>query len=573
MPTPTTAGHIDVADDATPSVSAPGVLEKAMGLLNIVSAARQPLTFTDLLHASGLPRATLHRILGTLVREGLLRQTQGRKTFQLGFRLLELAHQVWSDFDLRLAGQEALDRLRDAVAETVLLVVASGTQSLVVASAQPGGLHASAASRLGQREALSASAAGLAILCGSDPARQAAVLEHLGQADDAAVLRELAFGRARGYVWLAARDEHGEAALAAPVFDIEGRAVAAVAVVAPAARLDASKAHSLSASVIGAARTVTHNAGGQAMSITPRQGPAAESPSSLRCLGDARALLGEGPVWSPRDHALYWVDILAPALYALNDDGLTGSVANPEVHRLGTMISLAVPCASGGLLVATPGGLMTWDGTGGPMTLFAHPEAGRPGQRYNDGKCDRLGRLWIGSMDMGAAPHRGHLYRVDPDGRCSRMDSGFTVPNGLGFSPDDRRMYFTDTDRHTIFEYDFDLAAGTIGNRRPLIRIDPAEGKPDGLTVDADGCLWVAVWDGWHLARYSPRGELLQRVRLPVPRPTSCAFGGLQLRTLYVTSARVRLDTQALAAAPLSGALFALEIPGVQGLPETVFAA
>jgi sugar lactone lactonase YvrE/DNA-binding IclR family transcriptional regulator len=560
------------ADDAAAPAAGAGVLEKAMGLLNIVSAAGQPMTFTDLLHASGLPRATLHRILGTLVREGLLRQTQGRRTFQLGFRLLELAHQVWSDFDLRLAGQDALDRLRDTVAETVLLVVASGTQSLVVASAQPGGVHGSAVSRLGQREPLSASAAGLAILCGSDPARQEAVLEHLGQADDAALRRELALGRARGYVWMPARDERGEAAIAAPVFDVEGRAVAAVSVAAPGARLEASRAHSLSASVIGAARTITHNAGGQAMSIAPRQGPVADSPSTLRCLGEARALLGEGPVWSSRDNALYWVDILAPALHVLRTDG-PPEAGISDVHRLGTMISLAVPRASGGLLVATPGGLMTWDGAEGTMTPFAHPEAGRHGQRYNDGKCDRLGRLWIGSMDMGAAPHRGHLYRVDPDGQWSRMDSGFTVPNGLGFSPDDRRMYFTDTDRHTVYEYDFDLSAGTIRDRRPLIRLNPADGKPDGLTVDAEGCLWIAVWDGWHLARYSPRGELMQRVRLPVPRPTSCSFGGLHLRTLYVTSARVRLDTQALADAPLSGALFALDIPGVQGLPETVFAA
>jgi sugar lactone lactonase YvrE len=152
------------------------------------------------------------------------------------------------------------------------------------------------------------------------------------------------------------------------------------------------------------------------------------------------------------------------------------------------------------------------------------------------------------------------------------VDSGFTVPNGLGFSPDDRRLYFTDTDRHTVYEYDFDLEAGSATGRRPLIVLDPRHGKPDGLTVDAEGCLWVAVWDGWHVARYSPRGELLQRLRLPVPRPTSCCFGGTRLQTLYVTSARVRLDATALAAAPLSGALFALELPGVRGLPETPFA-
>jgi sugar lactone lactonase YvrE/DNA-binding IclR family transcriptional regulator len=587
--------------EPAPANAGLGVLEKAMGLLNIVSAARRPMTFTELLRASGLPRATLHRILATLVREGLLRHGDAGRGFQLGFRLLELAHEVWSDFDLRLAAQDELAWLRDAVGETVQLAVASGTQALVVAGEEPGSA-APTASALGTRGALTASAAGLAILCGLPPPRQEALLVALGRADDAALRHELGLARARGYALSPGREPDGRAAVAAPVFDVEGRAVGAVAVVAPAERLDAARAHALSAPLIKAARTVTHNAGGQAMSLAPGAAPEEPLPADWRSVGPARALLGEGPVWSPRDLTLYWVDILAPALHEARVGGepaaaLGGpkpgdsAAASPGAvgptdtapgeaapaapgaeHRLGTMISMVVPRASGGLLVATPAGLMGWSGPEAPMTPVAHPEAGRAGQRYNDGKCDRLGRLWVGSMDLGAAPHRGHLYRVDPDGRWARMDSGFTVPNGLGFSPDDRRMYFTDTDRRTVYEYDFDLTDGAISARRPLLVLDAREGKPDGLTVDAEGCLWVAVWDGWHVARYSPRGELLQRLRLPVPRPTSCCFGGARLQTLYVTSARVRLDAATLATAPLSGALFALELPGVRGLPETPFA-
>ncbi len=175
-------------------------------------------------------------------------------------------------------------------------------------------------------------------------------------------------------------------------------------------------------------------------------------------------------------------------------------------------------------------------------------------------------------MDMGTAASRGNLFRVDADGSWKKMDSGFTVPNGLGWSPDNSRMYFTDTFRKVIYEYDFDLMAGSIANRRPLISFGASDGKPDGLTVDQDGCLWVAMWDAWHIARFSPAGRELQRVRMPVPRPTSCCFGGSGLETLYVTSASVRLSEEALAAAPLSGSLFALEIPGVRGLPEATFA-
>jgi sugar lactone lactonase YvrE len=338
-------------------------------------------------------------------------------------------------------------------------------------------------------------------------------------------------------------------------------------VIAPTTRMDARRAHSLSAQLIGAARGITHSAGGQPMSITPRTRPDTSAPVEARALGSVRALLGEGPMWSTRDQVLYWVDILAPAVH--RHDPVDGKAAQTP---LGAMVSMVVPQVSGGLLVATPGGLMSLRAEDGTLTPFAHPEAGRSGQRYNDGKCDRLGRLWIGSMDMGAAPNRGALYRVDPDGRWTTMDSGFTVPNGLGFSPDNTRMYFADTYRQTVYEYDFDLAAGTVANRRPLIVFDADDGKPDGMTVDAEGCLWVAVWDAWRVSRYSPSGQELMRIRLPVPRPTSCCFGGANLQTLYVTSASVRLSGEALAAAPLSGALFALEVPGIRGLPETSFA-
>jgi sugar lactone lactonase YvrE/DNA-binding IclR family transcriptional regulator len=547
-----------------------GVLEKAMGLLNIVSARRAPMTFTDLLRASALPKATLHRILNTLVREGLLRFDAYNKTFLLGFRLLELAHEVWSDFDLRVSAQDELIRLRDAVGENVQLAALSGQQVVVVAS-ENAGRDPQAVSAVGQRLDRHTSAAGKAIAAYLDAPQRQALLEALPAGAAAALNDELDLCRARGYALDEADADTDSVSVsvsvAAPIFDLEGRPIGAVAVSGPTGRLNARRAHSLSALLIGTARAITHSAGGQPMSIAPKTKPEAASPVEVRAVGPARALLGEGPIWSPRDHVLYWVDILTPALHRL-DPG-DGSCAE---QPLGSMVSMVVPKASGGLLVATPAGLMTLPPGDGSMTLFAHPEAGRTGQRYNDGKCDRRGRLWISSMDMGAAPNRGILYRVDPDGAWKKMDSGFTVPNGLGFSPDNLRMYFTDSFRKTVYEYDYDLGAGTIVNRRPLIVFDADDGKPDGLTVDSQGCLWVAVWDAWQLARFSPTGEELMRIRLPVPRPTSCCFGGPALQTLYVTSASVRMSEQALAAAPLSGALFALEVAGVRGLPETTFA-
>jgi sugar lactone lactonase YvrE len=236
------------------------------------------------------------------------------------------------------------------------------------------------------------------------------------------------------------------------------------------------------------------------------------------------------------------------------------------------MVSVAIPKATGGLLVATTSGLMTFDDENKRLTLLCHPESERSGNRYNDGKCDRMGRLWIGTLDMGTAANRGNLFRVDSDGSWKKMDSGFTVANGLGWSPDNRTMYFTDSIRRVIYAYEFDLRSGEISNRKALITLDPSDGIPDGLTVDEDGCLWVAIWDAWRISRFSPDGRELMRIKMPVPRPTSCCFGGANLDTLYVTSASVRLNAEALAAAPLSGSLFAIRIPGVRGLPETTFA-
>lgn len=562
-----------MADGKLGAAAGLGVLEKAMGLLNIVSARRAPMTFSELLRASALPKATLHRILGTLVREGLLRHDPTTRTFQLGFRLLELAHEVWSDFDLRVAAQDELVRLRDAVGESVHLAVLAGQHMVVVASEQAA-RAALVVSEVGERLPVHASAAGKAVAAHLDPARQAALLDAADLpaftprtlASAAALRGDLDLTRTRGYALEDGERDPDTFALAAPIFDYEGQPIGAIAVAGTGEKLRAPRVHALAPIVIAAARAISHNAGGTAMSIAPKPGAGAPATVDVRCASEARALLGEGPVWSPRDDALYWVDILAPAVHWLARDG------TEHEARLGAMTSVAVPKASGGLLVATPSGLMGLDLAGRQMTPFAHPESGRAGHRYNDGKCDRRGRLWIASMDMAAAPNRGSLFRVDADGSWRKMDGGFTVPNGLGFSPDGTRMYFTDTFRRTIYAYDFDLAAGTIAGRRPWLALAESDGKPDGLTVDEDGCVWVALWDAWAVARFDPDGREMQRIRVPVPRPTSCCFGDADLGTLYVTTASVRLGEDVLAGAPLSGALLALRIPGVRGLPETIFA-
>lgn len=556
------------------AVAGAGVLEKAMNLLNIVSGARTPMTFTELLRAGNLPKATLHRILATLMREGLLRHDAYSKTYQLGFRLLELAHEVWSDFDLRLAAQDELVRLRNAVGETAQLAVLDGDSVVLIAS-EEAGRDLRLTSKVGLRLPLHASALGKVIVAYLEPHKQVELLESLTmQAFTDRTLttlgdlrRELDLTRARGYAVETMEFDKSAAGVAAPIFDIEGRPIGAVAFSGAPSHLDATRAHSLSSTLIGAARTISHNAGGQFMSIETKAIPAEDDGFNIQCVTQTRSLLGEGPTWSPRDSALYWVDILTPSVHCYD----THKGTDTEV-KVGSMVSVAIPKATGGLLVATPGGLMTLDLASKNLSFFCHPESDRPGNRYNDGKCDRMGRLWIGTLDMGTAANRGNLFRVNADGLWKKMDTGFTVANGLGWSPDNKRMYFADTPRRTIYVYDFDLMTGTIANRRAFITLDASDGTPDGMTVDEDGCLWVAIWDAWRVSRYSPEGQEILRIKMPVPRPTSCCFGGANLDTLYVTSASVRLNEEALASAPLSGSLFSIRIPGVRGLPETTFA-
>lgn len=282
----------------------------------------------------------------------------------------------------------------------------------------------------------------------------------------------------------------------------------------------------------------------------------------MECIADVAAVLGEGPVWIEREQALYWVDIVAGRLFR------HAAAHSEELHPDTTLCSI-VPRAGGGFVGGSLEGLVaiSHDFTVSPLV---HPEAGNPVNRFNDGKVDRAGRFWAGTMDRTESGASGSLYRLDPDLTCTRIDSGYTVTNGPAFSVDGRIMYHTDSGRQTIFAFDLD-EEGNASNRRVFAQFGEGDGYPDGMTVDAEGCLWVAFWDGWCIRRLSPRGERLQEIAMPVQRPTSCAFGGERLDQLYITSARRDLDPAALERQPQAGGLFRIA-PGVQGIAELPFA-
>jgi xylono-1,5-lactonase len=281
------------------------------------------------------------------------------------------------------------------------------------------------------------------------------------------------------------------------------------------------------------------------------------------CIADYQSKLGEGPVWVAREEALYWVDIIGGRLMRWSQ------AEGPRNIPIRQPLCSIVPRESGGFIGGSPHGFVAISDDF-VITPIADPEPHLPGNRMNDGKVDRAGRFWAGTMDAAERSSTGSLYRLDADLSWTMADSGYGVTNGPAFSPDGRTMYHSDSAAQRI--YAFDLAEdGSVSNRRTFAQFGDGEGYPDGMTVDVEGCLWVAFWDGWCLRRLSPSGERMAELGVSVQRPTSCTFGGKDLDLMFVTSARRDFSAEELRAQPEAGGLFVM-YPGVTGIPERLFA-
>ncbi|MBB3595060.1 sugar lactone lactonase YvrE/DNA-binding IclR family transcriptional regulator [Rhizobium sp. BK529] len=547
-------------------------LAKGLTLLDMVADAPEPLRFAELLRASGLPKPTFARILRTLIAYGLVRQDEARGTYVLGQRFLEMSHRVWESFDLASAAASELERLAGELGETVALCKLDGVMALYLAERSGAGL--SVRVEVGRRVPLHSTAPGKALLAFQDPAVGRALIERLTldrytshtitameplQAD-------LTLTRARGYS--ISYEEHlpGVNSVAAPVMGRDNTPIGVLVALGPSSRLDAANIHPAGRELIAAARRITGAAGAVAISSRPRPRTATGRPmAELSCVLPWGAQLGESPAWHKSERALYWVDILHPAVHRF--DPVTG---RNETCETGKLVSAVIPVAADRLLVASQDGMEWLDFASGRLTPFASPEAGISDNRLNDAKCGPDGAIWVGSMRIDASKPTGALYRIGADGAAERKEGGIIVSNGLGWSPDGRTFYFVDTVPGLIHAYDCDPSTGALGIRREFARIPVSDGRPDGLAVDAEGAVWCAIWDGWSVRRYLPDGRLDQNIELPVPRPTSVAFGGEDLSTLYITTARTRLPATTLADAPLSGGLFACR-PGVAGAQVDLF--
>ncbi len=285
-----------------------------------------------------------------------------------------------------------------------------------------------------------------------------------------------------------------------------------------------------------------------------------------RRLVETRYNLGEGPLWDPVDRVIYWVDILGRAVWRADADG--GNARDwPVPEDIGALALRR----GGGAVVALSTGFHAFDFETGTCTPITDPEAGNPRTRFNDGKVDRRGRFFAGTMDYQETEGLGSLYRLDPDLTCTKLQGDIVIFNAPCWSPDDTIFYFADSAMGTIYAHDYDIETGTISNQRIFATADAAPGVPDGCTVDSEGHLWSARWGAGCVVRFAPDGRVDRRVEVPTRKTTSCAFGGPDLDLLYITSMKDP-DNPEDSDDPEAGSIYILTGLGVSGLPEPRFA-
>jgi sugar lactone lactonase YvrE len=273
--------------------------------------------------------------------------------------------------------------------------------------------------------------------------------------------------------------------------------------------------------------------------------------------------LSEGPRWHEERQELLWVDILGCGFHraTLKEDGGPDQIRTMALDR---HVGAVAPVAEGGYVVAAGQGFLYVDEAGAVREL-AQPEAGNVEVRMNDGACDPQGRFWAGTMAYDESPGAGTLYRLELDGGCTTVLTGLTISNGIGWSPDGGTMYLSDSGTRLVEAFDFDGPSGEIGGRRTLVHVDRPGMGPDGLTVDDQGDIWVGLYGGWAVNQHAPDGSLRATVDIPAAQATSCAFGGPDRDTLFVTTGRERLEESDLEQQPDAGRVFSVTGLGARG--------
>ncbi|AOZ94175.1 SMP-30/gluconolactonase/LRE family protein [Paenibacillus crassostreae] len=287
---------------------------------------------------------------------------------------------------------------------------------------------------------------------------------------------------------------------------------------------------------------------------------------ALEIVVQTNSLLGEGPSWDADHHRLLWVDIEGHLLHIYYP-----KIGENETYNIGQPIGAVVPYCEDEVVVALYDGIHKYRLSTGELTLIANPEQHLSNNRFNDGKCDPKGRLWVGTMSMNGQAEQGSLYCLDLDLSIRKVLENVSISNGLGWSPDYSTMYYIDTPTRQVDAFDYDLETGMISNRRLVITMPDDAGDPDGMTVDAEGMLWIAEWNGERVAQWNPNtGEKLSEIVIPSGHVTSCVFAGDDLQDLYISTARIGMDDEQMKEQPLSGNLFRIRTE-MKGQPTFSF--
>jgi DNA-binding IclR family transcriptional regulator/sugar lactone lactonase YvrE len=545
----------------TPTKARSATLSKGLKILNFLGSNVAPQSLRQVMAGLGMTKPTAHRLLATLVDHGMVRFDSSDNTYRLGMRLFELSRQVWQDFDLRGSASVEMEKLQTQSGETLSLAILTPDGGVYIDELQSSH-HIREQSRVGQRVSKWTSAIGKALISGLSfdervhlqRTEQAEILANGEYKDLSALNRHLDLVNARGYAIDIDGDVSGISSVAAPIVDHRGITIAAIGLSGSSQRLTRDALHRLGPSVIEATRLASLKAGGAPRPVSSALRPSALPEPKFEVLADVENLIGESPVYSLDGASIYWVDICKPSIFALQ---LTsGEISIFPQDEMVTAIS----DTKKGLLAATQSGIKLIDLTTGQVhKTICDPESSVPTNRYNDGKCDSKGRFWVGSIAFNLERGAGSLYCIEPDGNFCTAEMDLNLPNGIAWSKDDRFMYLVDTADRIVYAYDFNIETGKISNRKTLIEFsDDIIGTPDGMDVDRDGNIWIAMWDGWSIRKYSPTGVLLTIKSVPFPRPTSCLCLEDPLDRVIVTSARIRINSDLLRDYPLAGSIISV---------------
>ena len=286
---------------------------------------------------------------------------------------------------------------------------------------------------------------------------------------------------------------------------------------------------------------------------------------TAECVLDAKAILGEGPVWRAETNDLVWVDIESGEVSCFDP-----FLGHNKSWKVGEKVGLAVPALNGDLILGMTIGLVRLDLQSGNISPIIDPEKECVNNRFNDGKVDPKGRLWAGTMGLDEAPNVGSLYRLNSNLSIEKLFGDVSISNGMAWTADQKSFYYIDSPTRQIAVFDCDMDSGTVSNRRLAFELPEGMGYPDGMCIDSEGMLWVALWQGWGVGRFDPSGELLSKIEIPVERVTSCCFGGQNWDELYITTASRDLDQSGKLEQPLAGGVFRCK-PNVSGPPTNLF--